>query len=276
MIRLVLAVCILLAAVFGVGLALDNRTAWRLLDDARKLALRVDRYLHRRTGRPLHGTPDVERLKERLAEHGLKLGAPVYLRIFKKESELELWLKKDGRYVRFANYPICRWSGRLGPKLKEGDRQAPEGFYTVSRGQLNPNSRWHKSFNLGFPNAFDRAHGRTGSFLMVHGGCSSIGCYAMTNPVIDEIWKLVTTSLANGQSRFHVHVFPFRMTDRNLRRHQGEWQPFWKDLKTGHDLFEKSQLPPVVSVCRGRYVFEAGTGRDARVRARCPNGAPTS
>ena len=88
----------------------------------------------------------------------------------------------EGRPLRrFATYPICLWSGRLGPKLREGDRQAPEGFYTVSAEQLNPNSRWHRSFSLGFPNAFDQAHGRTGSFIMVHGGCPSIGCYAMTD-----------------------------------------------------------------------------------------------
>lgn len=276
MIRLGLAVFLALTCLLALGLALDSQVAWRLVDGAGKLAFRADRYLHHLTGRPLRGTPEVARLKQRLAEGGVALGAPVFMRIFKKESELELWLKKNGRYVRFASYPICRWSGRLGPKLKQGDRQAPEGFYTVSRRQLNPNSRWHRSFNLGFPNAFDRAHGRTGSYLMVHGGCSSIGCYAMTNPVIDEIWRLVTSSLANGQSRFHVHVFPFRMTDRNLRRHQGEWRPFWSDLKTGHDLFERSRLPPVVSVCRGRYTFEPGTGREAQIRARCPKGAPTT
>ena len=155
-----------------------------------------------RAGEPLAGTPDLAQLDERLAAHGVKLGVPVYVRIFKLESELELWMEKDGRFVRFATYPICLWSGRLGPKLREGDRQAPEGFYTVADEQLNPNSRWHRSFNLGFPNAFDQAHGRTGSFIMVHGGCVSIGCYAMTDPVVDEIWRLVTAALDSGQARF--------------------------------------------------------------------------
>ena len=91
-------------------------------------------------------------------QQGVALGAPVFIRIFKREFELELWMRRDGRFHRFAIYPICRWSGRLGPKLVEGDSQAPEGFYTVDAKALNPASRWHRSFNLGFPNAFDRAH----------------------------------------------------------------------------------------------------------------------
>ena len=205
--------------------------------------------------------------------HGVKLGVPVYLRIFKLESELELWVEKDGRFVRFATYPICLWSGRLGPKLKEGDRQAPEGFYTVAAEQLNPNSRMHRSFSLGFPNVFDQAHGRTGSFLMVHGGCASIGCYAVTDPVVDEIWRMVTAALDQGQARFPVHVFPFRMTDRNVRLRRGDrWEGFWADLKKGYDLFEPSRLPPVVSVCKGRYVFEAGSTETVNqpVEERCP------
>jgi murein L,D-transpeptidase YafK len=217
-------------------------------------------YLTRyRAGKRLPGTPDLARLNERLAAHGAKLGVPVYLRIFKLESELELWIEKDGRFVHFATYPICRWSGQLGPKLKEGDRQAPEGFYTVAAEQLNPNSRMHRSFSLGFPNAFDQAHGRTGSFLMVHGGCASTGCYAVTDPVVDEIWRLVTAALDNGQMRFPVHVFPFRMTDRNLRWRRGNlWEDFWADLKKGYDLFDQNRMPPMISVCKGRYVFEAG------------------
>jgi len=201
------------------------------------------------------------------------MGVPVYIRIFKLESELELWVEKDGRFVRFATYPICLWSGRLGPKLREGDRQAPEGFYTVDAEWLNPNSVMHRSFNLGFPNLYDQAHGRTGSFLMVHGGCASVGCYAVTHPVVDEIWRLVTAALDKGQPRFAVHAFPFRMTDRNLKLRQGsKWESFWSELKQGYDLFEPSHVPPAVSVCKGHYVFEAGTVATANglVEERCP------
>jgi murein L,D-transpeptidase YafK len=226
---------------------------------------------------PLPGTPDLWNLDKRLAAHGLAVGNPVLMRIFKREFELELWMLRDGKFHRFATYPICKWSGELGPKIKTGDRQAPEGFYTVDQKALNPNSAWHRSFNLGFPNAFDKAHGRTGSFLMVHGGCGSIGCYAMTNPVIDEIWKLVTAALNGGQARFQVQVFPFRMTEANLARYAGsQSSPFWADLKTGYDLFEASWTPPKVSVCNKRYAFSPGPdGSDgsAPIEAGCPAGS---
>lgn len=225
-------------------------------------------------GIPLPGTPDLADFNGRLAAHGLSLGTPIFMRIFKREFELELWMMRDGRFHRFATYPICKWSGGLGPKLREGDRQAPEGFYTVDQGALNPNSAWHRSFNLGYPNTFDQSHGRTGSFLMVHGGCGSIGCYAMTDPVIDEIWRIVTAALRGGQARFQVQVFPFRMTERNLARHEGSpLAPFWANLKTGHDLFEAGNIPPRVSVCDRRYAFEAGQpGYDGGgiVGAGCP------
>lgn len=228
-------------------------------------------------GVALPGTPDLSDLAGRLSAHGLASGAPVFIRIFKREFELELWLKRDDRFHRFAIYPICRWSGRLGPKLVEGDAQAPEGFYTVDAKALNAASRWHRSFNLGFPNMFDRAHHRTGSFVMVHGGCSSVGCYAMTDAVVDEIWRLVTAALKAGQTRFHVHVFPFRMTDENLaRRSHLRWAAFWRGLKRGHDAFEATLLPPKVSVCRGRYAFSpAPSGSDGShdIGDRCPPSA---
>lgn len=229
---------------------------------------------------PLPGTPDLQNLEGRLAAQGAKLGDPVFVRIFKREFELELWLKHGDRFERFAVYPICMWSGGLGPKERQGDKQAPEGFYTVDQSQLNPNSKYHRSFNLGFPNAFDQAHGRTGSLLMVHGDCRSIGCYAMTDPVIDEIWRLITAALQGGQKRFQVQVFPFRMTDGNLAWHSREPDAaFWQQLKEGHDLFAHTQIPPQVSVCRGRYAFQpAGNEKDgsAPIEAGCPPGTTGS
>jgi len=147
----------------------------------------VNRVLHYQFGYQLPGTPDLGRLDERLQAQGFKRGDPVFIRVFKAEMALELWMKRSDGFALFASYPICYWSGRLGPKLQTGDHQAPEGFYTVSKGQLNPNSRWHRSFDLGFPNLFDRGQGRSGSYLMVHGGCSSVGCYAMTNGVVSEM-----------------------------------------------------------------------------------------
>ncbi len=229
-------------------------------NDNRALAYgRAWRFAYWGMGWQLPGTPDLSNLQTRLKSAGLKLGAPIFMRVFKREFILEVWLKRGDKFELFASYPICRFSGRLGPKLQQGDRQAPEGIYTVSRGQLNPASRWHRSFNLGYPNTFDRTHHRTGSYLMVHGGCSSIGCYAVTNDAVDEIWKLVTASLGSGQRRFQVQVFPFRMTDANLRDQSGHrWHAFWKQLKTAHDLFEETRVPPKVDVCGKRYVAAAG------------------
>lgn len=253
-------VVILVLVLGGAGYYLLTPEGRQLIDRVHVNKMRADYQARFRSGLPLPGTPDLARLDTRLAEHGVSLGVPVFIRVFKLESELELWVKKDGRFVRFATYPICLWSGRLGPKLREGDRQAPEGFYAVDSDALNPNSRMHRSFNLGFPNPFDRAHGRTGSFLMVHGGCASIGCFAVTDPVVDEIWRMVTAALDNGQPRFAVHAFPFRMTERNLRLRRGHpWESFWVDLKQGYDMFEQSGVPPVVSVCKDRYVFAPGS-----------------
>lgn len=235
---------------------------------------RLQRYTYASLGWTWPGTPDFSALDERLASAGVKLGAPVLVRIFKREFELELWVKKGDRFERFATYPICKWSGRLGPKIRQGDRQAPEGFYTVDSRALNPNSRWFRSFNLGFPNAHDRAHRRTGSFIMVHGGCSSIGCYAMTNAAMAEIWKLVTAALTGGQKRFQVQVYPFRLTEANLAARAGAPEnEFWQSLKPGHDLFEETGTPPRVSVCNKRYAFEAGAGNSdgsAALDTRCP------
>ena len=243
------------------------------LDRVRINAIRGEHQGLWRAGEPLAGTPDLAHLDERLAAQGVKLGDPVMLRLFKLESQLELWVEKDGRFVRFATYPICLWSGRLGPKLKEGDRQAPEGFYTIAQEQLNPNSRWHRAFNLGYPNAFDKEKGRDGSLIMVHGGCSSIGCFAMTDPVVDELWRIVTAALDKGEGRVPVHVFPFHMTDSNLKaRASDQWAGFWADLKKGHDLFERTRMPPVVNVCNGRYAFTPGTTATvgSAVEQRCP------
>ena len=264
---------VLMIAVAGAGYYLLTPEGRQLIDRTRINWTRSEYRALFQAGETLPGTPDLARFDERLAARGVKLGVPVYIRIFKLESELELWVEKGGRFERFATYPICLWSGRLGPKLKEGDRQAPEGFYTVDSEQLNPNSKMHRSFSLGFPNVFDRAHERTGSFLMVHGGCASIGCFAVTDPAVDEIWRMVTAALDRGQARFPVHVFPFRMTDRNLKFRKGyRWHGFWADLKKGYDLFEPSRIPPAVSVCNGRYVFERGTVETANnlIEERCP------
>lgn len=191
-----------------------------------------------------------------LAANGFAMGQPVFMRIFKEEAELEVWMQKGERFALFKTYPICNYSGELGPKLREGDRQSPEGFYFVSKSALNPNSSYHLSFNLGYPNAYDRAKDRTGSYLMVHGDCLSIGCYAMTDAGIEEIYGLGEAALNAGQPFFRVHAFPFRMTDARMTlATEDRWYPFWRNLKQGYDAFELALLPPDVSVLDGRYVF---------------------
>jgi murein L,D-transpeptidase YafK len=192
----------------------------------------------------------------RLDALGAKVGDPVFIRIFKEESLLEVWIKPNHEYLLFKQYPICAFSGHLGPKLKEGDKQSPEGFYKVTKHLLNPKSKFHLAFNLGYPNAYDKAHKRTGSYLMVHGACVSVGCYAMTNAKIEEIYKLVAQALKHGQKYVQVHAFPFRMTPTNMAEHEGSrWYDFWTELKEGYDYFEAEKLPPLVKVKNKHYTI---------------------
>jgi murein L,D-transpeptidase YafK len=194
-----------------------------------------------------------------LEQKSMAKESPILARIFKEESELEIW-KQDssGRFALLKTYPICRWSGELGPKIKEGDRQAPEGFYSITPGQMNPNSSFYLSVNMGYPNAFDRAHGRTGAHLMIHGDCSSRGCYAMTDEQISEIYALARESFFGGQQSFQIQAYPFRMTALNMAKHRNNpHMAFWKMLKQGNDHFEVTRLEPKVDVCDRRYVFDA-------------------
>jgi murein L,D-transpeptidase YafK len=194
-----------------------------------------------------------------LAEKGMTEESPILIRIFKAESELEVWkAKDDGRFYHFKTYPICSYSGGLGPKVNQGDRQAPEGFYLVSQDQMNPRSKYHLSFNVGFPNAYDRAYGRTGQDIMVHGDCTSAGCYAMTDAVIEEIYILAREALEAGQPAFQIQAYPYRMTAANMTAHQkDEWYDFWKNLKEGYDYFEVTHLPPRIAVCEKHYLVNA-------------------
>ena len=192
-----------------------------------------------------------------MKRNGVSPGDPIMMRIFKKEAELEIWKEgPDGRYAHLKTYPICRWSGQLGPKKREGDRQAPEGFYTVTPDLMNPNSAYYLSFNLGYPNRFDREHGRTGQHLMVHGSCTSAGCFAMTDETVAEIYAIAREAFAGGQRGFQVQSLPFRMTPENLaQKRYDEHIAFWRNLKEGHDHFKVTQRPPQVEVCNGRYSF---------------------
>ena len=214
------------------------------------------------------------KVKGEMAKKKMSPTSPVLVRIFKQESELEVWkVNAGGQYALFKTYPMCRWSGKLGPKTKSGDRQAPEGFYHVSAGMLNPNSQYYVSFNLGYPNRLESALGYTGEALMVHGACSSSGCYAMTDQGVGEIYAIVQKALDGGQQRFQVQAYPFRMTTENMAKHKGDPNmPFWRTLKEGYDAFAFTKRQPKVSVCGSRYVFnkEFVDGEPDDPLAQCP------
>jgi murein L,D-transpeptidase YafK len=199
--------------------------------------------------------------------------APVLIRTYKKEAELEIWkMKSDGRYTLLKTFPMCRWSGQLGPKTREGDMQVPEGFYTIAPGQMNPNSNYYLSFNVGYPNAYDRAFGRSGGNIMVHGVCSSAGCFSMTDKQIAEIYAIAREAFNGGQHAIQMQSYPFHMTAENFAKHR--YDPnidFWKQLKVGADHFEVTKAEPVVGVCGKRYVFDATAERGSmEASAPCP------
>ncbi|MFD2647539.1 L,D-transpeptidase family protein [Devosia albogilva] len=206
---------------------------------------------------------------------GSSPGEAMVIRIFKEEKTLEVWKRTaSGEFRKFRDYEICAYSGDLGPKFKEGDRQSPEGFYTITPGLMNPRSSYYLAFNTGFPNKFDRAHGRTGTDLMVHGDCSSRGCYAMTDQGIAEIYALARETFKGGNPSFQLQIFPFRMTAANLARHaSNDHLDFWKDIKEGHDLFELTKAPPTWDVCERQYIFNAVAGAPLNPLGPCPPSA---
>ena len=200
---------------------------------------------------------------------------PILIRAFKKEAEFEIWKQQaDGQYTLLKTYPMCRWSGQLGPKVREGDRQVPEGFYTITPGQMNPNSAYYLSFNVGYPNAYDRAHGYSGGSIMVHGACSSAGCFSMTDEQIAEIYAVAREAFGGGQRAIQMQSLPFRMTPENLAKHRFDPNmKFWKDLKEGSDQFEVSKQETKVAICDRRYVFGQAPADGRSVKdglAACP------
>src|SRR5204862_2023669 len=213
-----------------------------------------------------------------MTEKDMDLQSPMLVRIFKQEAELEVWKQdRSGRFALLKTYPICRWSGDLGPKVREGDRQAPEGFYSITPAQMNPQSQFYLAFNTGYPNAFDQALGRSGSQLMVHGDCSSRGCYAMTDEQIAEIYSLGRESFFGGQRAFQLQAYPFRMTPLNMAKHRNNPNmPFWKMIKEGYDHFEVTRQEPKVDFCEKKYVFDATKAPNATrepvfdASAKCP------
>ena len=219
-----------------------------------------------------HTQPLSDKVLAELDAKSMSAHSAILLRIFKEESELEVWKENNtGRFELLRTYPICRWSGELGPKIKVGDRQAPEGFYTITPALMNPNSSYYLAINTGFPNAYDKANGSTGAFLMIHGDCASVGCYAMTDEQIADIYALARDSFLGGQNSFQIQAYPFRMTPMNIAKHRDSPHvEFWKMLKQGYDHFEVTHHAPKVDVCDSRYVFDAEASAEFTPVAPCP------
>ncbi len=201
-----------------------------------------------------------------LSKQGLKADdLRIFLRALKEEKKLELWgssLKKE-EWKLIKTYAICSASGDLGPKRKEGDLQVPEGFYHIEERRFNPVSSFHLSLGLNYPNASDKVLSdkkKPGGDIYIHGACASIGCLAMTDDFIQEIYVLAVEARNNGQQNIPVHVFPCYMTDSNLSRIQKEYpqhKAFWTGLQKGYTHFEKQhKLPSFVVNAKGDYVFK--------------------
>ncbi len=202
-----------------------------------------------------------EGLKTDLKKGGITESFDLFVRVFKKEEILEVWLRSKGgkEFKLFKTYEICASSGVLGPKRKQGDGQVPEGFYHIA--VFNPYSSYHLSLGVSYPNASDKiiGKGNLGGDIMIHGNCVTIGCMPLTDTFIKEVYILAVEANNGGQINIPVHIFPTKLTDQGLASlaHENEREiEFWKNLKLGYDLFEKNKQIPRVAVDKtGKYIF---------------------
>ncbi len=188
----------------------------------------------------------------------------VYIRAFKMEKELELWGKNEGesKFKLIKTYEICRTSGTVGPKRKQGDLQIPEGFYHIDR--FNPSSNFYLSLGINYPNKSDRVLGdktNPGGDIFIHGACVTIGCIPLTDDIIKELYVFCVEAKNNGQNKIPMAIFPTKLTDANLHwlkskyHNNQEKLNLWTDIKKGFDHFEYSKTLPSYSVqANGRYL----------------------
>lgn len=198
---------------------------------------------------------------------GLKAGDPVFLRAFKEEGELEVWMKPavEPHFVLFKVHRLAGSSGNPGPKLREGDGQAPEGFYGATASSMRPETRHYLGIDIGYPNEYDRQRGRTGSDLLIHAGAVGGGAYAISPEAMNEVYALVDAAFRGGQRDLGIHLFPFRMTDARMDRvwaKPSRWTGEWVNLKEGYDFFENVRLPPRVGVDGELYDFTIAPGEN--------------
>jgi murein L,D-transpeptidase YafK len=198
-------------------------------------------------------------IKRLFHERGIRYpAAEIFLRIFKRERSLELWVRSEGqeRYELLKSYPVCALAGGLGPKRRQGDAQVPEGFYNIDF--FNPVSDYHLSLHLDYPNRRDRMAGaeaiNLGGDIYIHGGCASAGCMALTDEGIKELYWVAVEARSLGQHRIPVHIFPARLNHRDVEGLQRSFQGqpdllrFWDTLKPAYDFFQTTQLVPAVIV----------------------------
>jgi murein L,D-transpeptidase YafK len=191
-------------------------------------------------------------------------GFQLFLRAFKKERQLEVWVKEadDGKFKLLHTYSFCATSGTLGPKRKEGDLQIPEGIYQINH--FNPQSNFYLSLGINYPNASDKILSdkrRPGGSIYIHGNCVTIGCIPITDEKIKELYILAVEARNSGQQMIPVHIFPTRLTDAGIAELLSKYassghKHFWRNLKTISDDFEKTnRLTPVKVSRAGEYVF---------------------
>jgi murein L,D-transpeptidase YafK len=198
---------------------------------------------------------------------GVEDPAEVFFRVFKREQLVEVWARDRAAaaFVLISTYPMCGTSGALGPKREQGDEQIPEGFYHIDL--FNPSSQYHLSLRVDYPNAVDRARGdgrALGGDIFVHGGCATIGCVPVTDRWIEEVYLIALAARDAGQQRIPIHMFPTRLDDDGfawLEETYGVDHPnldFWRDLRAGHQAFERTRVPPLATPRNGRYTFPLG------------------
>ncbi len=189
----------------------------------------------------------------------------LFIRVFKQEKILEVWASStsDAVFKLAKRYAICRTSGNLGPKRREGDLQIPEGFYVIDR--FNPKSNFYLSLGVNYPNQADKILGEKGELggdIFIHGGCVTIGCVPITDEYIKEVYWLAVQAKSNGHAKIPVHIFPTKLDDHTMTRLKSTFPNndtlinFWKNLKIGYNWFEQSQKLPTISINRdGTYQF---------------------
>jgi murein L,D-transpeptidase YafK len=209
-------------------------------------------------------------IAEMVAEKGFSLGAPMYIRILKKEKQLEVWMQKTAgaRYEKFKSYDIrYLHNDKLGPKIKQGDHTTPEGVYPILPQNVTTGTAYHMAIDFGYPNQFDRSHGRSGSLVRIHGiADGSAGCPVMTDGDIEEIYTIANAALKAGHTNGAIYVFPFEMSTSNMLAHAGHpSMKWWKNELLPIAMALEKHMPLNISMDKKRYTVLEGNAPSTAV-----------